>query len=164
MPTELQPASEEDRPVVQNLARFYVYDMSELTGWPCPETGLFGGCDRFFEDWRDGNNEPFLIRVDGELAGFAGVKKMTDGDEAWYRIQEFFVLRKFRRRGVGTAVAGELFRMHSGKWQIRVLEQNAPAAAFWRAVVNEFAKGAFTETVETHPAWGAMHAIRFDSR
>ena len=105
MQYELTPASLQDLPVAQNLAAFYIYDMSEFLGWPCPESGLFGGCDEFFEDWQAEKNHPYLVRCGGELAGFAGVKATEDG----HCVQEFFILRKFRRHGVGRQVAVGLF-------------------------------------------------------
>lgn len=44
-------ATEADFPIVQNLVRFYIYDMSETMGWLCPEDGLYGGCDDLPEYW-----------------------------------------------------------------------------------------------------------------
>jgi len=42
---KLVPASLSDYPVIQNMARFYVYDMSEYMGnekgWEMPENGLY---------------------------------------------------------------------------------------------------------------------------
>jgi hypothetical protein len=55
MNIQVLEAAEEDFPVVQNLVRFYVYDMSESMGWPCPEDGLYGGCDDLPEYWWTGS-------------------------------------------------------------------------------------------------------------
>lgn len=42
---KLIPASLKDYPTIQNMARFYVYDMSQYfgdeEGWKCPEDGLY---------------------------------------------------------------------------------------------------------------------------
>lgn len=95
---QLLPATEVDYPVVQNLSGYYIYDFTEYLGWPCPESGRFGGCDAMFAEWQAGKNYPFLIRVDGELAGFAAVGLETEAQE--FSIQEFFIMRKFRRRGI----------------------------------------------------------------
>lgn len=66
MDIELIEATEADLPVVGNLSSYYVYDFTEYMGWPCPESGLFGGCDEMFDDWRAGRNHPFVIRADGK--------------------------------------------------------------------------------------------------
>ena len=158
---EIIPAQEANLPVVENLARFYVYDMSEFMGWAVPAGGLFGGCDAFFDDWRGGRNHPFLIRVDGELAGFAGVSGA--GSPAGERsIQEFFVLRKFRHRGIGRAVALRLFEMFVGRWHVSQLAANTPALAFWRDVIRKFTGGRLEEAAEASE-WGEMNVIRFES-
>ncbi len=156
MECELQLASIQDLPVAQNLARFYIYDMSEFLGWACPPTGLFGGCDEFFEDWKTGKNHPYLIRAGNELVGFAGVKACENG----HCIQEFFILRKFRRQGIGRRIAVALFEAFLGDWTIQQLAKNAPAVGFWRAVVRDYTEGEFTEHVEPSE-WGPMNTIRF---
>ena len=144
MKIEVLPAAEADFPVVQNLVRFYVYDMSETMAWPCPESGLYGGCDDLPEYWWPGSTvadlervaerlsiiipfnlqferwpagtqgHPFMIRMDGELAGFALVKAFQAKGAADYDMGEFFVVRKFRRQGVGKAVAHQLFAQFPG--------------------------------------------------
>lgn len=159
---QVLPAQMSDLPVVENLSCLYIHDCSELAGWACPETGWFGGCDDFFNDWRAGRNQPFVIRAGGELAGFTGLQVVDDEYGHQWDIPEFFILRKFRRRGVGRQVAMHLFDMHPGKWLVRQLMSNPPAVAFWRAVIAEYTCGKFTETRRPSP-WGEMNHIRFSS-
>jgi len=157
---EIVPAGDEDLPIVQNLARYYVYDMSEFMGWPCPESGSFGGCDEFLEDWRNCRNSPYVIRVDGELAGFAGVKREVRNE---YLVQEFFILRKFRRKGIGRNVASQLFDKFPGMWKVQQLVQNSPAIGFWREVVRDYTEGHYDENTERDPRWGDVNVIRFSN-
>ena len=159
---ELVPATDTDLAVVTNLSRLYIYDMSSHMGWACPESGLFGGCDEFFADWRAGNTRPHLIRVAGELAGFAAVKPMNKTDVSYSYMQEFFVLGKFRRKGVGRRVAQELFARHPGHWQIEQLLANTPAVLFWRRVIADHTCGHYAERIRQSP-WGPMNVIEFAS-
>lgn len=55
MHIEILEARDEDFPIVQNLVRFYIYDLSGIMGWDCPESGLFGGCDELPEYWQTQN-------------------------------------------------------------------------------------------------------------
>jgi hypothetical protein len=59
-------ATIKDYPVIQNMARFYVYDRTRYMGWECPEDGLFECIDfkRYFENH---DRKAFLIRVDHEI-------------------------------------------------------------------------------------------------
>lgn len=68
--------------------------------------------------------------VDGRPAGFALVR-LTDPTE----LAEFFVLRKYRRGGIGTAAAREVIARHPGRWAVGQIAANAPATAFWRRAI-----------------------------
>ena len=46
-----------------------------------------------------------------------------------------FVLRKYRRAGIGTIAARALFARFPGRWQVRQLAMNAAATAFWRRAI-----------------------------
>ena len=160
MSIELTAATDADDQIVRNLSAYYIYDFTEYTGWSCPENGLFAGCDELFDDWRAGKNHPFIIRVDGELAGFAGVAYDDSGE---YFIQEFFVLRKFRRRGVGKSVAFMLFDRFPGKWKVQQLTANTPAVGFWRVTIDEYTSGVFTDDGVADSPWGTMSTLRFSN-
>jgi len=158
MTITLLPATDADYAIVQNLSAYYLHDMSEFMGWPCPESGRFAGCDEFFEDWRAGRNHPYLLRVDGELAGFAGVKLGPDGET--HEIQEFFLLRKFRHQGVGQQVAAQLFARFPGPWRVEALIVNVPAVRFWQSVVTAQGESVTTEVADS--PWGKRQVFRFN--
>ena len=48
---------------------------------------------------------------------------------------EFFVMRKYRRHGIGVIAARDLFARFSGEWQVRQMRANAGATAFWRRAI-----------------------------
>ena len=66
---------------------------------------------------------------------------------------EFFVVRPLRGRGVGAAAARALFDRFGGRWEVRQTESNAPALAFWRAVIAAYTGGAFSESFQQTAAW-----------
>jgi predicted acetyltransferase len=160
---ELAPATNAEFPIVQNLGRLYVYDLSEFMGWPCPPSGLFG-CRNLSEYWTEPGASPFVIRYDGELAGFALVNDKGNAPETDYNMGEFFVLRKFRAQGVGTQAATLLFRRLLGLWEVMQLPPNKPAITFWRKVIGEYTEGDYTESREMVAHIGFDMIIqRFDS-
>ena len=156
---QLLPAREADYPVVQRLSGYYIYDFSEFTGWPCPESGQFAGCDALFAEWQAGKNNPFIIRVGGELAGFAAVG--LDVATREFYIQEFFILRKYRRRGVGKSVAFQLFDQFAGLWRVELLLENSPARRFWQPVITQYVAGNPVHMEEHDSPWGRMQLLRF---
>lgn len=68
--------------------------------------------------------------MNGRWAGFALVRA-----ESPFDMSEFFVMRKYRRQGVGRAAAVELFRRFSGPWQVRQQRTNPGATEFWRTAI-----------------------------
>ena len=110
MQIALLPAAASDRAALANLIQLYLYDFSEITGADVDERGCFAYplLDSY---WTEAERYPFLIRVDGNLAGFALVNRYSrllnpfDG----HAVAEFFVMRKYRRVGIGRAAAIQLF-------------------------------------------------------
>jgi predicted acetyltransferase len=71
------------------------------------------------------------------------------GDETVWDVAEFFVLRAYRRRGIGTQVAHEVWRQFPGWWEVRVMESNITARDFWAYAISRL-RGQ------------AMHAVRVE--
>jgi predicted acetyltransferase len=65
------------------------------------------------------------------------------GPDIDYSFTDFFVLRKFRRRGAGERIARQFFKRFAGRWQIDHLTQNKAAAAFWKKVITRYTRGNF---------------------
>jgi predicted acetyltransferase len=83
--------------------------------------------------WQDRDRLPYLIRVDARDAGFALVREHAD--LGFHEMAEFYIRPVYRRRGVGREAARMLFARHRGWWHLQVLDDNAPARAFWSAVI-----------------------------
>lgn len=142
---ELTRATIEEKPIIDNLSQFYLYEFSQyLPSLSLDESrGLYDGLPDLDAYWDDPNRQPFIVRVDGELAGFVLVKK-GEADEP-YEMGEFFIMQKFGRQGVGTSVAQSLFDMFPGPWLIHQMWNNYKAQAFWRRVVNAYTNGHYEE-------------------
>src|SRR5437868_12859347 len=62
---------------------------------------------------------PMLIQADGEPAGFALVARPPHADPSVdYRMEDFFIVNRCRRTGIGTAAVQEIFTRHPGKWEV----------------------------------------------
>lgn len=161
-------AQKTDYPVIQNMARFYVYDMSRhcgsLPGWECPENGLFECVDlkSYFEDESRG---AFFIMVGNEKAGFALINKVGSMPNVDWNMGEFFILAKFQKTGIGQAIAQEIFDKFSGIWEVASIPENTRALSFWRKVVQHYTNGAFSEKrkIVPHPEPHPMVILRFKS-
>jgi predicted acetyltransferase len=159
---DIIPVLDSDRERLRALVELYVYDFSELLGFDVGDDGRFATpLDRWLAEPL---REAFFARVDGKLAGFAIVAhaSRSSGDARVHDMAEFFVLRKYRRRGVGARVATALFDRFSGPWEVRQRHQNLAATAFWRRVIGDYTGGRFEDLVLDDERWRGP-AQRFDS-
>ena len=163
------PATLADYPIIQNMARFYVYDRTPYMGWECPESGLFE-CIDFKHYFENPDEKAFLIRVEDEIAGFVLLDKMQVLEPVDWNMGEFFILAKFQGKGIANIVIQEIFKQHPGKWSIAVMPENIKALKFWRRVISEATHGNYKVVFKTaeelrsteNPDPYAMDVFTFD--
>jgi predicted acetyltransferase len=74
--------------------------------------------------------------VEGRLAGFALLNTAShSGQPLDHNMAEFFIVRKHRRGGIGTAAARTIFHGRPGIWEAAVARRNPGGLAFWRNAV-----------------------------
>ncbi|MES2122577.1 MAG: GNAT family N-acetyltransferase [Chlamydiota bacterium] len=150
----LYKATKEDKTTIQNLGRFYVYEMSRYCGflptWETPPNGLFE-CIDLSSYCEEPDRHAFLIKVDDELAGFVLVNKIGSSPEVNWNIGEFFVIAKFQGKGVGRSVAKQIFNQFHGVWETTQIPENKAAIDFWEKVVTDYTKGQFEKSYKIIP-------------
>ena len=137
------PASLEQKPILASLLELYSHDFSDFIDLEIGRDGRFGYRDLDLY-WTAPQRHPFLIYVNSKLAGFALVSQVqgSQSNASTWDMVEFFILRRYRGRGIGTHVAHDVFRRFPGQWQVRVRESNQPACRFWKQATAEFASQA----------------------
>jgi predicted acetyltransferase len=138
-PIEIVAARPEEESILSNLLELYAHDFSEFHELEIGWDGRFGYSTLPLY-WSEPGRHPFLVWVEGRLAGFVLVKRGSDvsGDAAVWDMAEFFVLRGYRRRGIGTHIAHEIWRRFPGLWEVRVMESNVSARPFWAHAISTF--------------------------
>ena len=154
MNIEVTPATQAERPILRHLMELYLYDFSEFDGADLGPIGLYEYpyLDHY---WVEPGRSPFLVRVEGNLAGFVLVARynyFTAEKDAWV-MAEFFVLRKYRHKGIGEQVARLIFDQFPGPWQVAQIPENASATAFWRKVIQRFTHDNFQEYTLGNENW-----------
>jgi len=148
---KLEKAAIEQKSVLRNLLELYEYDFTEFEPNDVNEHGLFEYkyLDHY---WTEEGRHPFLIKVNEKLAGFVLVRKVgvNEGNNNIYSIAEFFVMKKYRRQGVGKRAAVEVFDFLKGEWEVGQLERNLHAQKFWRNTIAEYTKGHYEEIRHAH--------------
>ena len=74
---------------------------------------------------------------------------------------EFFVLKKYRRHGLGTVAAQYVINRFPGKWEIRVHSENQAAIQCWRQAISDLTSGQFVERIPDSQLWcGSVFSFR----
>lgn len=134
----------EKKNALRQLLELYTYDFTEYIPFHLNEDGTFGypNLDQY---WTRKECHPFFIRAGHHLAGFAMVSDYCPVRGEGYRsIEEFFVMKSYRRQGVGLEAAKAVIAAFPGsKWEIGQHGKNTVSQKFWETVVNEVTGGSF---------------------
>jgi len=146
MNIKLEQISIDEKPILSNLMQLCFHDYSEFNDEDVGPYGLFNYkyLDYY---WTEPERFAYFVKIDEKLAGFAlGMQNRPETGERINILSEFFILRKYRRKGIGMKVAHQLFAKYPGKWSVVQEADNFPAQAFWRKVIDKYTQGNFTET------------------
>jgi len=120
------------------MFQLYLHDLSEYTvNLDVNTEGVFenNDIDLFYE--KDALM-PLVIEHGGGIVGFILLNTPPYAPQGYdYYINDFFILRKFRGKGIGKLAANELFQAYSGKFAMVQLAQNSTAVNFWKKVLAE---------------------------
>lgn len=145
MSMTLQLVSKEDKSVLSQLIQLYNYDFSIYTDEDLNRHGFypFGRLDSYF---LEPDRFAYFILEQGNLAGFVLVNSYCEflGDKGDHAIAEFFVMQKYRRKGIGSKAAMQVFDLHPGRWEVDQMHNNIPAQKFWRKVIAEYTHGNYS--------------------
>ncbi|MEK4566587.1 GNAT family N-acetyltransferase [Alkalihalobacillus sp. FSL R5-0424] len=147
MDVQIVPVKQEEAPILHNLMQYYIYEFSEyLHDIRLEEDGRF---EPFKLDgyWIEPHLHPLFIKVDDQLAGFVLIEATPDSSPN--SVNEFFVLKPYKRKGVGKKAAFDIFKRWHGNWVVAQLKENKPAQAFWNRVIDEYTNGDY-EQLEDH--------------
>lgn len=135
---------------VKNIYPMYLHDLSEF-GEELYKLNQHGQWEPdYLPSWlSDPNAHPLILRWKGQPVGFAFVAQAPFGSISSnidYRMSEFFILRRYRRKYIGKQAAFAIFDRFPGRWEVTELPGNSPALFFWRDVISEYTGGQFDQT------------------
>ena len=161
-------ASRSQEPLLQHLFQLYTHDFSDF--WADTDRGDLLPDGRFAaypldEYWTEPAWSASLIWRDDVLAGFALLNDRTHTAVAVdHNVAEFFVLRKYRGRGVGRQAAAMIFSQYPGTWEVAVARKNVQARSFWRGVIHGAAQAANVNEIDLNDEHWNGPVLRFEWR
>ena len=151
MPLQLRKAQSHDFAALAQMLELYQYELSDI--WPqnADAQARYG-----YNLERHRRGDRFHAHValsDSQYVGFALVAPaaVTRQDGHW--MEQFFILRRYRRSGAGLALAKHVFACHPGPWEVGQMSDNHQAQAFWRRTVSAVVGCQYTELQVTQGGW-----------
>lgn len=157
-------ATRADSELLTNLLELYIHDLSEAFEVEISEDGRFG-YPALPLYWSDPENRfAFVVKAADRTVGFILVTVGSPMSPAphVYDIAEFFILRAYRRGGVGKRAAILLWNRFRGRWIVRAAEDNPAAVSFWRKTIADYSGGKAAET-QRHDGRRAWRVFSFES-
>ncbi|GLO64495.1 MULTISPECIES: GNAT family N-acetyltransferase [Oceanobacillus] len=148
MNVQIINATKDKEETLLNLFQFYIYDFSEYMDIDIEPNGRYEEypIDDYLE--KDGFYT-YLVCLDGNYIGFCLIRyNQSKENKPFFSVKEFFIMRRYRRTGIGKFVASEVFKMHQGYWEVIQMKSNLPAQRFWRMVIRDFTNEDFIVTSE----------------
>jgi predicted acetyltransferase len=143
--------TQEDLIPLQHLMQLYMYDFSVFWGDTDPDAhvdrqGLFDAGVDLGSYINAATRWAHLIWSGGRLVGFALLREQTVQRPGPGRyLEEFFIMQRYRRKGLGRAAATCLFDGYTGYWEISEIGPNLPAQNFWRRVIARYTRNRYQE-------------------
>ncbi|MGF7142266.1 putative acetyltransferase [Anaerotaenia torta] len=137
----IKQVAADEKEILRNLLEKYDYEFSQWNNRDVNKLGLYG-YDYLDNYWTEEKRWAYFILVDGCLAGFAMVNDYPEASEATdYSLAEFFIMYKYRRKGIGRIAACRIFDLFHGKWQLKRHPHNISSVHFWNNIVSDYTKG-----------------------
>ncbi|MCR8845878.1 GNAT family N-acetyltransferase [Paenibacillus sp. SC116] len=141
---ELVEVQEEEKSILRQLLELYEYDFSEFNDRDVNKFGLYG-YTYFDHYWTEDDRNAYFIKVNGHFAGFVMINEhcylYPSGTAK--SIAEFFVMRKYRKSGVGREAAVQIFDTYKGNWEVLQHGENDASKLFWEKVIHAYSNGQY---------------------
>jgi len=158
LPVRLQRIDDSNRPLLERLLQFYGHDLSEFEEQEPDGEGLF--CDGGRIDaYSDADADVHVITIKGKPAGFVATKSVKDKPDG--SVLDLFVLRCYRRLGIGSLALETALQDRPGTWSAQFSAENRPALKFWRSFLQ---KSGYRSVRELTTDNGRTVRIEFDTK
>jgi predicted acetyltransferase len=144
MNISVELVKKEEKETLRNLLEKWDYEFSQYDDRDVNNLGLYS-YDYFENCWTEENRFPFFIKVDNKLAGFIIIYKgrQIKNINSDYSIDDFFVMYKYRKQGIGKYVVKYILNKYKGKWQFKYHPKNEISKIFWNKIIGEYTNGKY---------------------
>lgn len=138
LPIQLVQTGTEHAELIRNLYQFYAYESSDWEQEDVEVDGRFYVHDEHLARyWSEPQWSANLILADGFIAGFLLIERSELPGIDALELADLFVLKKYRRMGIGRALATQVLLDGETPWLVRFYDHDHAAQAFWHSVLDD---------------------------
>jgi predicted acetyltransferase len=143
MSIEIRTATADDQQPLSRMLELYQHDLSDIWDQDLDAHGLYGYQTDWYFCGRE-TSKAFVFLVAGKYAGAALVNTHCRLKENTWWMAQFFVVKKYRGRGVGELAAQHIFDNIRGKWEVGQIKGNDQGLKFWTKVISRYTNAVYT--------------------
>ena len=129
----LRPVAAGEEGALAQLFQLYCHDNAAWSGEDVLADGRYDVCDAELAEYVHAPGHTAVwIEVDGALAGFFITEPGMAGKLPVQEFSDFFILNKYRRRGLALEVVRRVLLGSEQTWMVATFRADAAACAFWR--------------------------------
>lgn len=154
MNISIRPAQASDRMLIKNIFNLYQNELSVYSDdFDCLDENGYFAPDTVNEILPFGDGVfPYIIEENARPVGFVMATDKTYAPEGFdYSLEEIFLIRNKRKKGIADFVMKEIFKGRPGRWMLEVYTENAPALCFWKRFLAENTKDILVSTPQCSP-------------
>ncbi|MBR3927421.1 MAG: GNAT family N-acetyltransferase [Clostridia bacterium] len=154
MKISIRPAGENDRLLIKNIFNLYQNELCIYSDdFDCLDENGYFAPDTVSEILPFGDGVfPYIIEENARPVGFIMATDSSFAPDGFdYCLEEIFLIRNRRKRGVADIAMKEIVKDRPGRWTLEVYTQNAPALSFWKRFLSENAECVSCKTQENSP-------------
>lgn len=149
---ELIQTGPDEAELIRNLYQYYAYESSDWEQEDVERDGRFYIHDEHLARyWEDPQWSANLLLVDGYIAGFLLIEGCELPGIDALELADLFILKRYRRKGIGRAIATQVLCSGEANWLVRFYDQDEVSQAFWRAVLDTLPRPVQTLELDDEP-------------
>lgn len=163
MNVSVRPAGERDRTLIKNIFNLYQNELSVYSDdFDCLDENGYFAPETADEILPFGNGVfPYIIEENARPVGFVMVTDASYAPDGYdYCLEEVFLIRNRRGKGIADFAVREVFKNRPGKWTLEVYTQNIPALCFWKRFLLQNAENVSGEAKSDSPFTRFFFTIR----
>jgi predicted acetyltransferase len=131
----IELAKPDEKALLSRLLQLYFFDSTPWSGEDIQEDGRYECNDESLLNYSDSTDSycAYILRVDGKPAGFALLEDQEFQGKQLTEFADLFVLPKYRRLGVGSAVVTKLVLDSERTWLFAIFRNDLQALRYWQS-------------------------------